>query len=60
VAVALIDAALPSENVFVAASDEEDEAAPLLSSIPAVVEVGAGAPLLILLSIRCVRATRSP
>jgi hypothetical protein len=51
VAVALIDVALPSENVVLAISDEEDEAAPLLSLTPAVVEVGAGAPLLMLLSV---------
>jgi hypothetical protein len=50
-AVALIDAALPSENVVVAVSDEEDEAAPLLSPTPAVVEIGAGVPLLMLLSV---------
>jgi hypothetical protein len=50
-AVALIDAALPSENVVVAISDEEDEAAPLLCPTPAVVEIGAGVPLLMLLSV---------
>jgi hypothetical protein len=51
VAVALIDAALPLENVIIAVSNEEDEAAPLLSPTPAVVEIGAGMPLLMLLSV---------
>jgi hypothetical protein len=53
-----VDAALPSENAVIAVSDEEDEAAPLLSLTPAVVEVRADAPLLMLLSMA--RPTDAP
>jgi hypothetical protein len=45
------NAALPLENAVVAVGDEEDAAVPLLSPTAAVVEVGAGAPLLMLLSV---------
>jgi hypothetical protein len=46
------------ENAIVAVGDEEDVAAPLLSPTPAVIEVGASAPLLMLLSVA--RPTDAP
>jgi hypothetical protein len=54
----LVDAALPSENAIVAVGDEEDVAAPLLSPTPAVIEVGASAPLLMLSVARPTDAPR--